>query len=264
LNRPIGLAALTCLELSPPDLVSTAAAAGYDCVGLRLLPVAGQTLPSFEPRDLERRLADTGVRVLDVEVFRIEAATDVPAYEPTMALAARLKATELLVHGADPVETRSAETLGRFCELAAKHGLNANLEPMPWVEVSTVTRARRLISAAARKNAALLVDPIHFFRADNSFDDLKGAPLRYLQFCDAHPGRPTDITELIRQARGDRLFPGEGALDLEGLLRALPANLPISVEIPYAKPMAPLERASRALAATRALLARQERGSAAR
>jgi sugar phosphate isomerase/epimerase len=84
---------------------------------------------------------------------------------------------------------------------------------------------------------------------------LKGAPLRYLQFCDAHPGRPTEVKELMRQARGDRLFPGEGALDLEGLLRALPADLPVSVEIPYAKPMPPLERAKRAHAATRKVLA---------
>ena len=125
---------------------------------------------------------------------------------------------------------------------------------MPWVEVSTVAKARRLLDKAAMKNAALLVDPIHFFRADNSFDDLNGAPLRYLQFCDAHPGRPTEMQELIRQARGDRLFPGEGALDLKGLLRALPADLPISVEIPYARPLSPLERAKRALEATRLLL----------
>jgi sugar phosphate isomerase/epimerase len=250
----IGLAALTCIELAPPDLVSTAASAGYDCVGLRLIPVAGQTLPAFEQRELERRLADTALSVLDVEVFRIEADTDVMAYEPTMALAARLKATELLVHGADPIETRSAETFARLCDLALNYGLNANLEPMPWVEVSTLAKARRLLFAVSAKNAALLVDPIHFFRADNSFDELKGAPLRYLQFCDAHPGRPTDVKELMRQARGDRLFPGEGALDLKGLLRALPAELPISVEIPYAKPMTPLERAKRALAATRKLL----------
>jgi len=62
------------------------------------------------------------------------------------------------------------------------------------------------------------------------------------------------MQELIRQARGDRLFPGEGGLDLKGLLAALPAGLPISVEIPHAKPMSPLERARRALAATQALL----------
>lgn len=250
----IGLAALTCIELAPPDLVSAAASAGYDCVGLRLIPVAGQTLPAFEQRELERRLADTGLSVLDVEVFRLEADTDVTAFEPTMALAARLKATELLVHGADPDERRLIESFSRLCELAGRYGLNANLEPMPWVEISTVAEAKRIIQAAGRKNAALLVDAIHFYRADNGLDDLKDVPKRYLQLCDAHPGRPADMQEIIRQARGDRLFPGEGGLDLHGLMRALPADLPISIETPYAKPMSALERAKRALAATRALL----------
>jgi sugar phosphate isomerase/epimerase len=253
-TRRIGLAALTCIELAPPDLVSTAAAAGYDCVGLRLIPIAGQTLPAFEERELERRMADTGVGVLDVEVFRLEAGTDVAAFEPTLALAARLKASELLAHGADADENRLVETLSRLCELAGRYGLNVNVEPMPWVEVSTVAKARRILDKAARTNAALLVDPIHFFRADNSFDDLKGAPLRYLQFCDAHHGRPTEVQELMRQARGDRLFPGDGALDLRGLLGALPPGLPACIELPYAKPMPPLERARRALEASRRYL----------
>jgi sugar phosphate isomerase/epimerase len=76
----------------------------------------------------------------------------------------------------------------------------------------------------------------------------------YLQLCDAPAERPGDMQEIIRQARSDRLFPGEGELDLENLLRVLPAGLPISVEVPYAKPMSALERAKRALAATQKLL----------
>lgn len=76
-----------------------------------------------------------------------------------------------------------------------------------------------------------------------------------MQFCDAHPGRPADMQEMIRQARGDRLFPGEGALDLRGLMAALPGDLPISLEIPLATPMPPNERARRALHATKAFLA---------
>ena len=256
MKQPLALAALTVLELPSPEQVAVAAQAGYSHVGLRLIPVAGQTLPAFEQRELERRLDDTGIRVLDVEVFRLDQHTDVAQFEPTLALAARLKATEILVHGADAAERRLVDRLSQLCELAARYRINANIEPMPWVEVSTVAKARRVLEKAAMKNAALLVDPIHFFRADNTFAELHGAPMRYLQFCDAHPGRPADVQELIRQARGDRLFPGEGALDLEGLLRALPAELPVSVEVPYAKPMSPLERAKRALAATRLLLAR--------
>jgi sugar phosphate isomerase/epimerase len=254
MKRRIGLAALTCIELAPPELVSAAAAAGYDCVGFRLIGVAGQALPPFRLSELEQRLADTGLEVLDVEIFRLDAGTNILAFEPTLALAQRLGATEVLVHGADPDEARLVESFSRLCDLAALHGLAANLEPMPWVDVSTVRKARRVIEKSGRKNAAVLVDAIHFYRADNCLDDLKGSPLRYLQFCDAHPGRPAEMQEVIRQARGDRLLPGDGALDLRSLLRALPPDLPLSLEIPLARRMDPFERAAQALVKTRAFL----------
>ena len=242
------------MELAPPELVSVAADAGYDGVGLRLIPVPGQTLPPLDLRELEYRLADTDLAVMDVEVFRLAPETRVADFEPVMATAARLRATDILVHGADPQESRLIQSFGALCDLAQRYGLSANIEPMPWVETSTVAKAKRVLHAAGRYNGALLVDPIHFFRADNAFEDLKGVAKRYLQFCDARKERPTDTAELIRQARGDRLFPGEGGLDLRGLLAALPADLPMSLEIPHAGGLEPGERARRALEATRKLL----------
>ena len=257
MKRAIGLAALTVLELTHHEQVSVAAQAGYTHVGLRLVPVAGQPLErAFDIDQVEKRLADTGVRVLDVEVFRLAAETRIAQFEPVMAAAQRLGASELLVHGADAEDARLTETFGRFCDLAGGYGLSANLEPMPWVEVSTVARAKRVIEAAARANSAVLVDAIHFFRASNTFADLKGAALRYMQLCDAPPQCPSDMQEIIRQARSDRLFPGEGGLDLKGLLRALPAAIPVSLEVPVSGKMQPLERARRALAATNAILGR--------
>jgi sugar phosphate isomerase/epimerase len=255
-SRPIALAALTVLELPPPEQVAVAAQAGYSHVGLRLIPVANQTLPAFDPRELERRLADTGVRVLDVEVFRLAPETRVAAFEPTLAASARLGATQILVHGADPDTARLVENFSALCDLAARYRLAANLEPMPWVEVSNLAKVRQVLDGASRSNGALLVDAIHFDRAGDRLDELEGFRLNYMQLCDARRERPADLQEIIRQARSDRLFPGEGGLDLHGLLRALPADLPISVEVPYAKPLAPLERAKRALAATRSLLSR--------
>lgn len=260
MKRPLGLAALTVLELPHQEQVSVAAQAGYSHVGLRLVPVAGQAYN--HPLDLaaiEARLADGGVQVLDVEVFRLTGESKVHDYEAAMAAGARLGAAHLLVHGADGDEPRLIESFGRFCDLAARYRLVANLEPMPWVDVSSVARALRILHGAKRANSGLLVDAIHFFRAGDTLDGLATVPRQYLhyaQFCDARRERPADMQELIRQARADRLMPGEGGLDLHGLLRALPAELPLSLEIPYARPLPPLERARRAREATLRLLER--------
>ena len=258
MKRPLGLAALTVLELPHHEQVSVAAQAGYSHVGLRLVPVAGQ--PYQHPVDvaaIKARLADTGVRVLDVEVFRLTPETRVADFEPAIASAAELGAAHLLVHGADADDGRLADSFGRLCDLATRYRLIANLEPMPWVDVSSVDKALTVLRAAARANSALLVDAIHFYRAGDAPAALAAVPRRYFhyaQFCDARRERPAEMQEIIRQARADRLMPGEGGLDLAGLLRALPAGLPLSLEIPYARPMPALERARRARDATLRLL----------
>ena len=255
MTRRVGLAALTALELSPQDQVSLAAQAGYDFVGLRLVPVAGQPHQhAIDPAAIEKRLADTGMKVLDVEVFRLDAETKVDDYEPMLALSQRLGASDLLVHGADPDRARLADNWGRLCDLAGRHGLAANLEPMPWVEISTIAKANRILELAPRENAAVLPDAIHFFREANRLEELAATRTRYVQFCDARREKPASMDEIRRQAREDRLMPGDGGLDLRGLLGALPSDLPVCLEIPYARPMPPLERARLALAKSRPFL----------
>jgi len=254
-TRKIGLAALTVLELSPQDQVSVAAEAGYDFVGLRLIPVAGQPHQhAIDVAAIEKRLAATGMKVLDVEVFRLGPETRAADFEPMLAVSARLRASDLLVHGADPDASRLADNWGRLCDLAGRYGLAANLEPMPWVEVRTIAKARRILDLAPRRNSAVLVDAIHFFREANRLEDLATTKTRYLQFCDARAEKPASMEEIRRQAREDRLFPGEGGLDLRGLLGALPPDLPISLEVPHTGPFDARERARRALSATREFL----------
>jgi sugar phosphate isomerase/epimerase len=256
MSRKIGLAALTVLELSPQEQISVAAQAGYDCVGLRLIPSLSESRPhAIVEKEIAARLRDTGMKVLDIEIFRLQPETRVEDQEWAMAMGARFGAVDMLVAGDDPQETRLAERFARMCELAARHGLRANLEPMPWIAVSTVAKAKRIIELAGRPaNGGVLADAIHFFRGQNIFADLRDVSLNYAQLCDARAEKPKQMEEIIRQARGDRLFPGEGGLDLRGLLQALPADLPISLEAPVSRKLEPLQRAKLALEATQRLL----------
>ena len=67
------------------------------------------------------------------------------------------------------------------------------------------------------------------------------------------------MTEILRQARNERRFPGEGDCDLTGLLQAMPVNIPLSLEIPTRQLMeqgvSALDRARMALEASRRVLA---------
>jgi len=262
MKRPTGLAALTVLELSPAEQISVAAEAGYDFLGLRLIRATAeeQLYPWHEERfvgEIARRLADCGLEALDVEIFRLEPSVDIRKFEPLMSAAARLGAKHMLVVCADSDEARLAESFGKLCDLAAPYGLTGNIEPMPWLDVPNVAKAKRVLDAAGRANSGVLIDAFHFDRGLNTLDQLKDLPrnrLHYMQLCDAPAERPSGMEETRLQARTARLFPGEGGLDLRGLLRALPADLPIGLEIPHAKPMSAAERASRALQLTRALL----------
>lgn len=267
MTRPLSLAALTVLELTPPEMVSCAADAGFSHVGMRLLP-ATPAEPQYDIvgdtpllRELERRLADTGVKVLDVEIFRMKPETRVADCEAAIATAARLGARELLVAGNDPDETRLVDTFAAFCELAGRYRLGAGLEFMPWTDVKDLPQAARIVERTGCANAGVLIDPFHLSRSHSRIEDIAAIPrsrLRCMQFCDVPAAIPPTLDAILAEARAERLFPGDGGVDLLGLLRAVPRDIPLSVEVPtvtLARSVGAVERARRALAATQRVLA---------
>ncbi|OEC34723.1 Sugar phosphate isomerase/epimerase [Pseudomonas cuatrocienegasensis] len=267
-ERNLSLAALTVLELSPPDMVEVAARAGYSHVGLRLVPATPQehhfalVADSELRRQTRQRLAYTGVQVLDVEILRLQPDTQVSDFEAVLAVGAEFGASELLVAGNDPDRARLTERFAALCDLAAPYGLHPHLEFMPWTDVRDLPQAIEVVTAAQRDNGCVLVDAFHFDRSGSRLTDLaKLAPtrLRYAQLCDVPGPCPSDMAEILRQARSERRFPGDGCADLLGLLRTLPVQIPLSVEVPTqqlaAQGVSALQRAQWALDKTRALLA---------
>ncbi|MEO8486764.1 MAG: sugar phosphate isomerase/epimerase [Betaproteobacteria bacterium] len=277
MQRPLSLAALTALELSPPDLVSTAAEAGYTHVGLRLIP-ATPTEPQHPMvgdtpmvRETRARLDATGVRVLDVEIFRLKPGTRVDDdYRPAIETGAWLGAKNLLVAANDPDRSRLVDRFAAICDLAARYGMAAHLEFMPWTDAKDLAQAAAVVDAAARPNGAILVDAFHLSRSRGLPEDIaRHSPshFRYAQLCDVPAAIPPTMDAILAQARAERRFAGEGELDLVALIRALPPGIPLSLEVPtleLAKTVPALERARRALAGARAVLARAHGTESAR
>jgi sugar phosphate isomerase/epimerase len=261
------LAALTALELAPPSLIDVAAACGYDHVGIRLLPATpgGMAYPLMEDqaslRETIARLDATGVTVADLEVVALKPDTEIAAFSAFFETGARLGARHILVAAYDPVLDRFADRFAGFCEAAAPYGLTADLEFMPWTSVPDLATASRIVERVGKTNAGILVDALHFDRSRSSIGDIAKIPagrLHYWQLCDAPAERPATTEEMMRVARTERMFPGEGGIDLVSLTSAMPADIAVSIEVPtvqLARTMDAYARAGRALSAARRVMA---------
>jgi sugar phosphate isomerase/epimerase len=267
------LAALTVLDLAPPEMIELAARCGYEKVGLRLLPATqggiAYRLMDDAPqmRETLQRLQSTGVTVADLEVVAFRPATDVASFTPFFEAGARLGAKHILVAAYDPDLARFSDRYRQFCEAAAQHGLTSDLEFMPWTSVPDLKTAMRIVADIDHPAAGVLVDALHFDRSQSALADIKAIPakqLHYWQLCDGPAERPATTEQLIHAAREERMFPGEGGIDLVGLTQAMPDSLTISIEVPtvqLAKTVDTETRARRALAAGRAVVERARAAS---
>lgn len=267
MDRPLALAQLTAIELAPPQLIAVAAAHGCATAGLRLIPVVpgGDAFPLQDDeallRETKRVIADTGTGVGDLEIVMLRPDTDVRSFEPFLHAGGELGARHVLVAGYDADEARLTASFAAFCDLAAPYGLTADLEFMPWSDVPDMATATRIALAAARPNAGVLLDPLHFDRSGSTMADLAATPpalLHYWQICDGPAERPTTTEGLLHTARAERLFPGEGGIDLLPIARAMSRSLPVSIEVPkaeLARTVPAAERVRRAVEATRRVLA---------
>ncbi len=263
-HRIHSLAYLTSHRCTPVEAVCAAATAGYQQVGLRLwpnAPGAPQQHLIGQPDALRETLAalrDTDVGVFDLEIVRLDAGADPRTWTALYEIGAALGAKAVLVAGDDPDESRLADSYARLCEALRPYGLTADLEFMPWTAVPDARTARHVVERAGTPaNAGILVDALHFGRSATTLDDIRAIPralLHYAQICDAEAGTHFNTEQLIHDARGARLPPGEGSIDLVGLFQALPADLPVSVEVIHLQreaAMTPPAWAAACLAASR-------------
>ncbi|RSM74116.1 hypothetical protein DMB66_01375 [Actinoplanes sp. ATCC 53533] len=265
-DHDYSLAHLTALSLSPPELVEAAADAGYRYVGLRLTRVTPQephyplaTDPGLM-RTTKVRLAATGVEVLDIELARIGPREDPRDFQRVLEAGAELGARHVIAQLPDPDRGRKVDRFAQLCELARPLGLTVDLEFPSWTETPDLAEAGRILRAAGQPNAGILVDLLHFARSGSSVADLREMPAEWFHFahvCDAPAGVPVTNEELIHTARFERLYPGDGGIDVGGILAALPSGIPYALEIPRAQLSAQIgakEHARQAIAAARRCL----------
>ena len=270
-GRLISLAHLSMMEVAPVDLVRAAASAGYDSVGIRLVPTSDgidhQVLGHPQRlAELRAELDDTGVSVLDIEVVRLkpQGPGDV---RPLLEAGANLGARHVICTVEDADLHRSVDSLAAFAALAAEFGIRANLEYMIFSSCPTLTKALALVALAGGA-ASVLVDPLHHERGSGRPVEVAGLSvdvLPYIQFCDATPAGPApDALTARTEAVLGRLLPGDGELPLGDLVANLDPGAGISVESPVRgqrRPEDPAAWAARSLAATHKVIEASGQGT---
>jgi len=195
----VGIDHLTLLQVSPPDLVTIASETGFDAVGFRV----GTAGPGEEPYPMAvgspmleetfRRMEDTGVRVLDVEVIRLGPDITRKDYEALLESGQRLGARFINVMGDDADIERISDNFAQLTADARPYGLRPLIEPMAYRPVHNLEIAVRIAERSG--GGGVLVDCLHFQRCGDNLNYLRSidpALLPILQLCDAPLAPPTD------------------------------------------------------------------------
>lgn len=259
MNR-ISLASGVVPEFGPLETIRAAAQGGFDAVGLWIeAPKWDRTLM----REVKAALADSGLELLDVEVIWIKPDSDMSDHKRCLDIGMELGAKNVLCVSSHPDASVTASRLSELCAHAEGGGIRVALEFGIFTEVKTIGAARAILDEVAHPLRALLIDPIHVDRSGATPADIAAVPralLPYAQFCDApaeHPD-PSNFDAIITDAIDLRRQCGEGALPLAAMLRALPVDIPLAIEL-RSKPLRdgypdPVARARVTAEATRAWL----------
>jgi len=263
--HPLSLEQLTIFEAAPPDLVSIAATVGCQAISLYMHPI-GDDFPvapllgdTIVRRATAQRCAETGVAVQTLEGFALSPATKIDSFRSAMESGAWLGATQLTTgaYGLEPAAV--VDRFAALCVLASEFGLSVNLEFVGFSSVRSLQEAVAVVTGAAQPNAGIVVDSLHLTRSGGSpaaLAHIDPVLIGLAHVCDG----PLQAFEnpYLTEAVYERQIPGEGEFPLRSFVAALPPDVMIGVEVPSQRlrqqGVPPLERARRAVDATRQLL----------
>lgn len=239
----------------PLEVIDIAARTGFDGVSLRFIPVVGMNMPFFPVvgdraliANIKSALASTGTRLFEIFTLYIKPEIDFASYAAALEVGAELGASYAMALCFDSDPVRRVDNFARLCDIAGKAGIDIGLEFSMASEIRSMGAAIDLVRATGSPHASLMVDPAHFRRCGGVPTDLDAVDrglMRYAQFND------------LELATNELCMPGEGDLPLREVLRRLPKDIPLVVEVTpsvWPKDTTPLAWAKRIATTTRAYL----------
>ena len=225
--------------------------AGFRAISIQPGDIWALEAEGMNASEIAARIADAGLVVTEMDCTacwmehqtRVEQVGGLTQFlrqlapEPIIATAARIgaqsvSAIDLSVEPASLDE--AAEAFARLCTMAAEHGLKAQIEFLPTGGIRSLAEAMAVVESAGCDNGGVTLDAWHFFRSGSTLEELAKVPghrIHAVQLCDAPLAPSADLWAELMTAR---LLPGEGALDVVGLVRTLDAigcTAPAGVEV---------------------------------
>ena len=246
LGDQLMLCGMSVANLPLQEVIPAAALAGFECLSITAhAHRRAMERDRTSPADLRALLADHGMRVQEVEAIGdwlgplggVERDWLDPVYDmdKLLRLADELDAANIVAtHFGAPTDAEAAApAFAALCDRAATSGRTIALEFPAMATVADVRTAWDIVRGANRANGGLLVDNWHHDRSVASDDDLFAVPpnrIFSLQLSDAtrEPVGPP-IDDIVH-----RCLPGEGQLDIVGLVSALDergVRCPVGIEV---------------------------------
>jgi sugar phosphate isomerase/epimerase len=190
-----------------------------------------------------------------------------PNHFKILDIGAEVGAPNALVVSSDPDLSATIDKYSALCRHGGERNMRVSLEFAVFTQVRTLADALSVVSECDSPAAGILVDPLHLQRSGGTPEQVAAVPrhlFSYAQFCDAALAGPSpdDTPKIIEEAVDLRLQAGTGGLPLAALLKAMPAGLPLSIEL-RSKALReaypdPHQRAKAVATATRQFLDAQE------
>ena len=189
MKHQFSLAHLTVLGCTLPEMTYIAGRTGYDFVSFRLIPmgVAGEKAcfphDTVMIRKARAALAETGVRLLDIELARILPDIDPKTYLPAMEVGAELGARHLISSAwtTDPTDRDFiVERYAEICDLAKPFGLTVDLEFPSFSRLTNLKDAADIVRSAGCTNGGILIDTLYFHFSKIRLEELVALPKKWL------------------------------------------------------------------------------------
>lgn len=268
MNR-LGIETLSAFGLPPVAYVELAAdlgCANISC-GLYQVPINPHGYAPFNlkedvglRREMKAAMHDRGVSISLAEGLSVRPNIQARDRVDEFDAFADLGAQRVNVVSRDPDLNRTIEQFAITAEMAAARGMQVTTEFAPGLTVANLPTALEVIRRIGRPDFRLVIDTMHFIRSGSIPADLAALDpslIAYVQLSDAL--RVSQFPTYMEEAMTERRIPGQGELPLLEILRIVPRDRVVSLEVPLLSQaklgIGPLDRLRPAVAAAKNLLA---------